>query len=148
MKKGFAIFIQEDLDQKQQDKAKSFANKFISSTCLDPKFRYFGKTGGGYCSGLWRGRYGLEMPFQGELVFRRIAKNARKFGIVKPDTLVAHKGRPIIANKPSGWIECKEGEQIPSGCGCPNCKGQTRVRWKNNTPPKMKLYAQIGDIKG
>ena len=45
-------------------------------------------------------------------------------------------------------IECKEGEQIPSGCGCPNCKGQTRVRWKNNTPPKMKLYAQIGDIKG
>ena len=58
MKQGFSVLIQQDLSPTQTQEAKKFANMFISQTCADPKMRYFGEKGGGYTTGMWRGRLG------------------------------------------------------------------------------------------
>lgn len=148
MNKGFEIYIQSDLDNQQRESAIAYINKeFIAKTCLDEKFRYFGETGGGYTSGLWRGKLGIIIHTDKTLVFRRLSKNIRKFGVVKLESLEVHNDKPL--DKAHGQYRnefYKDGSEIKKECHCPRHMGSVGVKMKSNI--KMDLYARIGNPKG
>jgi hypothetical protein len=146
MKKGFEIQIQKSLSPEERAKAVEYANKFISDTCKHPKMNYLGMNKmGGYTTGLWRGRFGFNI--WNDLVFRRISKGRRVFGIVKQETLEVFNDKPL--NKlgyKHGHHHTPNGEVPNNCCSCPTHKGAIKVRFK--TRPEMETYATIGDVKG
>lgn len=144
MKTGFAIYIQDSITPQEHNEALVYARKFLLATLNDEKQRYFGESGGGYTTGLWRGRLGLRVT--DDMVFRRISKNQRKFAIVKLDTMVVYNDKYLDKHHKSYRDLFPDGP-IPKGCCCPRHSGSIRVKWKNRVPA-MSLYAQIGDIKG
>jgi hypothetical protein len=147
MKKGFEIQIQKNLSPEERAKAVEYANKFIKDTCGHPTMNYLGmEKMGGYTTGLWRGRFGMNI--WNDLVFRRISKNKRAFGIVKQDTLEVHNDKPLNrVDYLRGGGEPTPNGPVPNNmCNCPTHKGALKVRFK--TRPEMEVYARIGDVKG
>lgn len=144
MKKGFEIFIQKDLSIEEKEKAVNFCKCFVDKTCADPKMRYFGVKGGGYTSGLWRGRLGLSVNWDKNLVFRRISKNKRSFAVVRLETLEVFNDK--VLHKTHGRNLIQNGGDLIKHCMCPQCRGSIKVRFK--TKPDMELYIRIGDVKG
>lgn len=152
MKILFEIYIQKDLTDEEKSKAKEFCQYFIDSTLSDSKKRYFGVVGGGYTSGLWRGRLGLAL-FYGQpgakkwdenLVFRRISKNKRKFAVVRIDTLEVYNDKYLDKS------HYKYRDLLPNGpipnthCYCPRHKGSIKVRFKQI--PELELFESVKDI--
>ena len=92
MKKGFKLYLQKDLTTEDRKICIEYLDEFIKSTTEDIQMRYYGCVGGGYTSGLWRGRYGNEVNFYKKglsknITFRRLSNNVRKFGCVYSDTV-------------------------------------------------------------
>lgn len=145
MKTGFAVYIQKDLTPAEKQGAQGYCDDFIAKTLADPKKRYFGVTGGGYTSGLWRGRYGLSFGLPMNLVFRRISHRQRKFAVVRADTLEAHNDKPLNKSHAQGWTAQPNGT-LPTGCKCTKCTGSVRVKFKK--VPDMDFYFQYKEIKG
>jgi hypothetical protein len=146
MKKGFAILIQDGLEPVLHKQAVDFANDFIAKTCSDPNLRYFGVKGGGYTSGIWRGRLGLTIG-KTPLVFRRVSKHLRKFAIVKKDTMEVHNDHPLWKTHFTPYQRDKIPDgPIPEGCSCPVHGASINVKFVKE--PKWIEYAKIGDIKG
>ena len=143
MNQGFEVHIQRDLTPEQRRSAISYVNHFIATTCADSHFRYFGKPGGGYTSGLWRGCLGLNVT--DDLVFRRIAKNARRFAVVKLESLEVHNDK-LLDKAHSNYRDVQPDGGIPNMCKCPRHRASLRVRFKKI--PEMELYARIGEVKG
>lgn len=150
MKTLFEIYIQKNLTEEEKNKAKEFCQFFVDKTLSDPKKRYFGCTGGGYTSGLWRGRLGLAV-FYGQpgvkewdknLIFRRISKNKRKFAVVRKDTLEVYNDKHL--DKTDYDRELYPNGPIPDICICPRCRGSIKVRFKQM--PDLELFASIKDI--
>jgi len=140
MKEGFQIEIQKDLSDPDMKLAQNFANEFISKTCRDHMvFSYGGRTGG-YASYIRRGKFGyllLKPTKEGyfentDLVFRRLSKNQRIFGIVKYTKLIDKAtGKTPNINQ----------------CMCPKHRGGLKVRWADKKPETF-VYARVGEIKG
>lgn len=101
--------------------------------------RYFGKPGGGYTSGLWRGRLGINIG--NGLVFRRISKNIRKFAVVRENTMEVYNDKHH-----ESYRDIQPDGEIPKKCSCPRHNGSLKVRFKGKI--EFDLYAQIGEIKG
>jgi hypothetical protein len=154
MKKGFELYIQEGIPQADTLICERYLKEFIIKTLGDPDMRYFGVVGGGYNSGLWRGRYGEEINWRktGDspsktMVFRRISRNKRKFACVYADELVV-KNDKLLDKSHQDWREVVPDGPIPSmNCGCPRHKPSLRVGWANGVPV-FKLFAKIGESKG
>lgn len=152
MKNGFEIKIQSDLSEVKMKIAKEFADEFISSTTNDPKFRYFGRPGGGYTTGLWRNRLGITISedvnhdknTENTLIFRRISKHKRIFGIVTLNHLIVNNDTPI--NRCFDRDISKNDDDLYSLCSCPNQRGSVKVKFK--TVPDMFSYFSIGEISG
>lgn len=145
-KKGFSIYIQSDLNEEEKTCALNFVKDFISKTILDSKMRYFGKPGGGYTSGLWRGRMGITLP-QNHLVFRRISKNLRKFAVVRKNTLTIFNDK-LLDKSHREYRDVFENfdDEKMNGCVCPRHSASLKVKFKQI--PKLDLFAEIGEIKG
>ena len=152
MKTGYEIYIQKNLSDIDKERAKKFCQSFIDSTNNDPKKRYWGKSGGGYTTGMWRGRLGISLYLPGEkqydpnIVFRRISKTKRKFAVVHLDTMEVHNDKSLD--------RLNDRDLLPDGpiprnvCNCPRHKGSIKVRFKNNQPPELELFYRTGDVKG
>lgn len=146
MKNGFQVYIDKNLSKDERKNAIDFIhNKFLIPTVQDSKFRYFGGTGGGYTSGIWRGRFGIQID--DTLVFRRISKNQRKFGVVKICDLEVFNDK-LLDKSHHIYRGLVPNGEIPNMCKCPRHKSSIKVRFKNDKKPDMDLYIQIGDYKG
>ena len=132
MKEGFQIEIQKDITDDELSAAKQFANEFISRTCRNYMVFHLGGRTGGFRSYLRRGRFGYLISKETGLVFRRITRNKRIFGIVKYTEL-----------------SDKETNRLPkmNMCMCPKHRGGLKVRWANKKPETF-VYARVGEIKG
>jgi hypothetical protein len=126
MKTGYELYIQDSLTEEQHNRAIAFLEEFHNATQADPCKRYWGDEGGGYTSYVRRGTFGFWID-RGDLVFRRIAKNARRFAVVKMDTLK---------------ILTREDVRCP----CPIHLGGAKVTWINK--PAMTLWKRVGEPKG
>ena len=80
------------------------------------------------------------------MVFRRISKNARRFSIVKTDTLEVFNDKLLDKHHKSYRGIIPNGDIPKNACPCPRHGQSVKVRFK--FPLKMKLYASVGDIKG
>ena len=152
MKTGYEIYIQKDLSDVDKEKAKKFCQSFIDSTNADPKKRYWGKPGGGYTSGMWRGRLGIfiYMPgdkhYDGHIVFRRISKNKRTFAVVHVDSMEVYNDKKLD--------KFNDRDIIPDGdipikyCNCRRHKGSIKVRFKDGKPPELEFFYKTGEVRG
>jgi hypothetical protein len=149
MKRGFEIYIQNDISEEDKLVCKKFADNFILKTVNHPDMRYFGNQSEcGYTSGLWRGRYGIEINRYPEyknisksIVFRRISKNKRKFALVYTDSLVV-RNDSFLDKSHDGYRHLIPDGEIPEDmCKCSRHKGSIKVTWKNK--PTFDLYFQI-----
>lgn len=131
MKRGFQIEIQKDLNPDELSSAESFAKSFIINTLKDPAMKYNGEN----CKGGWESYYKrgtLGKLLGGCLVFRRVSKNRRVFGVVRLNELVRIDDNLIPSEKL---------------CRCPVCSGSIPVKWKNKKPETF-IYCKVGEIKG
>jgi len=126
MKTGYELYIQDGLNKEERERAVAFCKEFHKETQADPKKRYWGRPTGGHTSFFRRGTFGYLIDFKGGLVFRRISNTARRFAVVKRDTL------KIIGE------DC--------GCPCPQHLGGAKVEWIQK--PAMTLFLSVGDAKG
>ena len=153
MKKGFEIHIQSDLLEEDHIICRQYADRFIEKTINHPDLRYFGnKSECGYTSGLWRGRYGIEINHYPEykniskpIVFRRISKNKRKFGLVYASSLVVENDS-FLDKSQQNYRELIQDGEIPEMCSCTRHKGSIKVSWKQK--PIFDLYYKVGEISG
>jgi len=151
MKTGFKLYIQEDMAESDKEICQSFLDGFISKTTGDPRKRYFGARKGGYTSGLWRGRYGLELSYWKEyntskpVVFRRISKNSRQFACVYSDTLQA-KNDSYLDKSHDAYRDIVPDGEIPDMCQCGRHKASIKVDWIDK--PEFALYCEYGEHKG
>jgi hypothetical protein len=149
MKKGFAIEIQEGLNEKEMASAIWEANDFIGSWIKNNGSWKEKSQVGGWSSFLRRGTVGYPIrtrPIpttidgqQSGLYFRRASKSRRIFQIVracdlnlKPNQTMKHGG---------------VSEKIGSMCMCPGHEGALKVSTKYGEI-KTKTYCMIGEIKG
>ena len=132
MEEGFQIEIQKNITDDELSIAKKFANEFISKTCRDHMIFYLGGRTGGYISYIRRGKFGYVINKETGLVFRRISRNKRIFGIVKYTELLD-----------------KDTNKLPRAdmCVCPKHRGCLKVKWKTKRPETF-VYARGGQIKG
>lgn len=135
MKTGYRILIQSDLDENSKKIAIEYCNDFfnkVGSQCSFKNAGYRRKTGGGHCSWFKRNTLGHVFDKNKSLVFRRISKNKRIFGVVKLQELVLKENKQEI--------------DITKSCNCPYCT-DFRVEFKNNIP-EMDFYFEFGEISG
>lgn len=135
MKRGYEIQVQADLPSDLKSEATRWAQEWGEGY----KDGYgFGEVGGsGRKTYYNRGVFGVWLdenksfaPNDSGLVFRRISRNRRIFGIVHVDTL-----------------ERIDGEAIKiAQCMCPQHRGGQKVRFKDR--PVMETVFTWGDIKG
>ena len=144
MNKGFELYIQKNLTQDERIMGENYLREFLVKTCADPKMRYFGVTGGGYTTGMWRGRFGISLG--DTLVFRRIAKNARRFAVIQINTLEVFNDKYLDKHNPMYRDLSPDGEIPTDKCRCPRHKGSIRVRFKQK--PELELFALVGQAKG
>ena len=128
---------------------KTVLDHFIEKTLSDKNKRYLGNRGGGYTSGLWRGRYGIDINMLTKhkptkpITLRRISKNNRKFACVYEDTLHVQNDK-FLYKEHEGYRDLlTNGSKIPSMCQCPKHKASIKVDWKNNIP-EFDLYYEYG----
>lgn len=138
MKKGYRIEIQSDLDEYQQELAKKKADWFIEQVTKN-NGQWNHLTRGGHPNGLplQRGVFGYSIRGERnssevnytELVFRRISRNRRIFGIVTPDRLRTKQGEKVNLNQ----------------CICKRHLGGERV---DMLETDTYIYHEEGEIKG
>lgn len=128
MKRGLQVQIQLGLTGEEWASAAKFVREFLDG--LGPKCDYSKWSRGGWKSSIKRNCYGYQIH-KTDLVFRRISKSRRVFGVVRKDTLQA-AGTDLTTD----------------ACPCPNCQGMQRVVWKDGVKPEMVVVETIGDIKG
>ena len=122
--KDFSIKIQTDLTDAERIIAEYHAKDFVIKT-----FKSYGKfpltKSGGRRSYLRRGRFGKLL--EANLVFRRISRNKRIFGIVRANTLLdKNTNEPI---------------DIPTICPCYHHLGQLKVTWREK--PEMAYWFRL-----
>lgn len=135
MKQGYEIQVQTDLPQPLKIEATQWAQTWGENH----KDGYgLGDVGGSNRKTYYnRGAFGIWLdgeksftPDDSGLVFRRISRNRRVFGVVHVDTL-----------------ERIDGEEIKiAQCMCPQHRGGQKVRFKER--PAMDTVFTWGDIKG
>jgi len=154
MKTGYEIYIQKDLSDIDKERAKKFCQSFIDKTNADPKKRYWGETGGGYTSGMWRGRLGISLYLPGEkeydanLVSRRISKNKRTFAVVHVDTMEVHNDKYLDKAHYVYRDIVPDGPVPKNHCYCSRHKGSIKVRFKGGKPPELEFFYRTGEVKG
>lgn len=135
MKQGYKVQVQADLEPSLKAEAIRWAKEWGEKH----KTGYgYGVVGGSEKRTYYnRGSFGIWLDADrsfdatdGNLVFRRISKNRRVFGIIHIDTLERKDGEPIVINQ----------------CMCPIHRGGQKVRFKYR--PKMETIFEWGDIKG
>ena len=135
MKEGYEIQVQADLSTTLKVEATRWAREWgevhktgygAGKTATSDRRTYFN-----------RGILGVtldDMPSfafnDSSLVFRRISRNRRIFGVVHVDTLERTDGEPILIAQ----------------CRCPQHRGGQKVRF--NTRPEMESVFTWGEIKG
>lgn len=145
MKKGFKIYLQRDLTPEDRAVCINWINtRFIGPTASDADFRYFGTKGGGYTSGIWRGRLGILIDdgVSKNIRFRRISKSRRKFACVYEDTMVV-KDDKLLDKSHGDYRDVVEDGPIPKMCRCPRHSGSLKVDWAQK--PEFDLYALVWD---
>lgn len=137
MNKGYRIVIEEGLSQEQQEIAEKVANTFIEYANEHDGY-WKGQTGGGWSSALRRGIYGqswgpgIDLRKVG-LVFRRVSRGRRVFGVIKVDHLIDREGN----------VGLEIGKNM---CMCPLHRGGIKVSLM--TQPEVSTYYETGNIKG
>jgi len=112
----FSIEIQKDLTEEEHELADDYAYRFVNYMAEHDN-HYPLKGSGGRRSYLRRNRLGYRIE-KSDLVFRRISKRLRKFGIFRIDTMIERGGGEINTNQ----------------CMCPIHLGGTRVVWRDKKP--------------
>jgi len=128
MKKGLQIEIQLGLTGDEWAMAAEYVRKFLDK--IGPEYDYSAWSRGGWKSMIRRNCYGYQIP-KTSLVFRRISKARRVFGVVRHNTL-----------------EAAGAELTTDACPCPNCQAMQRVVWKSGKKPEMVVVESLGDVKG
>lgn len=135
MNRGFRIQIEEGLPAEQENKACDFAHHWMGEI-MSAQCSWVAKwSRGGWRSYLRRGTFGYSLNGRGaktseDLVFRRISKRQRIFGIMRAKHMRNLDGTEVNYNQ----------------CMCPMHLGGTRVTIPEM--PEMRTYAEIGEIKG
>lgn len=114
---NYCIEIQKSLSPSEYWIATFFADSFVLNT-REKMDNFPHKGSGGRRSYLRRGTLGYMIPGMSGVVFRRISKNKRKFGIVKIETMVQKNGEEIDLKQ----------------CSCPRHLGGTKVKWRDKKP--------------
>lgn len=133
MNKGFQILIEDELSSDLDNEAIDFANKWVTRV-INNDCSWRDQTWGGWKSYLRRGIFGFfisskKNTFE-DLVFRRISKHKRIFGILRAKHL-----RLLNGNMPN-----------LNQCICYYHMGGQRVFIPNM--PKMKIHITYGKING
>lgn len=131
MKRGFQILLHKDIPAKYIDAAKAECDRFIVIASSEKGYR----TGGQNSSSFYqRGILGREVSnTERSIVFRRLVKNRRVFGIVPVSSLVNQDGSDVKLEH----------------CMCSYHDGGKRVRFKDGFKQQdFVQYYETGDIKG
>ena len=135
MKQGYEICVQTDLSPLLKIEAIKWAQTWgnnhkdgygLGKTCGSGRRTYYNR--GSF--GIWLDEENSFTPTNSCLVFRRISRNRRIFGVVHVDTLERTDGSVIEIAQ----------------CRCPQHRGGQRVRFKER--PIMETVFTWGDIKG
>lgn len=135
MNKGFRIEIERGLSAEEKALAREYADNWAMKV-IENNCSWRAQTKGGWLSYLRRGTFGhwvngiQTSKSPEELVFRRISKSKRIFGIMRASHLRHLDGSEINTKQ----------------CMCPRHLGGTRVTVPN--PPEMKQFIEYGEIKG
>jgi len=143
MKKGYRLEIQKDLSDFELEIAKQEC-KFFKKMVQQNNGMWNNVSRGGWKHGkpLARNEHGSLIyvthvrsgsAIETDLVFRRLSKTKRIFGVVK---------RNLLVSKEDG----KRGKEIKnSSCSCRECLGGTKVKMD---PVETFTYYEEGEIKG
>lgn len=136
MKQGFEVQVQSDLPSALKIEAVKWATAW-GETHKETGYGLGKVAGSDRKTYFNRGSFGMwlddipNFPFKdSQLVFRRISRNRRIFGVVRVDTLERVDGEPIKIDQ----------------CMCPQHRGGQRVRFRER--PQMETVFTWGDIKG
>jgi hypothetical protein len=124
-KKGFRLEIQKGLTPEERKLAEEECEDFATSKWSDSWAT------GEYPNPMRRNVVGSPIK-NSQLLFRRISKNRRVFGVVRANTVITDDGRLA--------------DNLGSGCHCGKCLGGIRARFVNR--PEMEFFYERGDIKG
>ena len=134
MKKGYRILLHKDIPLDLLDDSKKYCDLFIQ----EANTKGYGRSGGhGDRAFFRRGVFGFLFnnfdKRNDSVVFRRLSKNRRIFGILPINLLSSSDGTPINLKQ----------------CICAIHLGGTKVKIKNGFQEKDYMtYYEVGDIKG
>lgn len=137
MKLGYEIQVQADIPGDLKVEAIKFAQQWgedhkggygLGKVSGSDRRTYYNR--GSFGRLLGHGWNGEDEFIDSGLVFRRISRNRRVFGIVHMDTLERVDGEPILIEQ----------------CMCPQHRGGQRVRFRER--PQMETVFTWGDVKG
>jgi hypothetical protein len=135
MKQGYEVQVQANLPTPLKEEAKRWATEWA----FNHKDGYgLGKVAGSNRKTYYnRGSFGIWLDERKDfaatdsgLVFKRISRNRRVFGVVHVDTLERTDGQEIVISQ----------------CMCPQHRGGQKVKFKER--PQMETVFTWGDIKG
>lgn len=131
MKRGFRVLIHKRVPNEYADAAVYACQNFVTMGESEKSYRRRGQSSRSFYQ---RGILGLEIQNTNrKLVFRRLVKNRRIFGVVPVEELEMLDGSPVNN----------------TGCMCSHDNGGKRVRLKNGfNEQDFTLYYETGEIKG
>lgn len=131
MKRGFRVLMHKRIPTEYIDAAMAACQNFVTLGESEKGYRTGGQSSHSFFK---RGIMGLEVKdTDRKLVFRRLVKSRRIFGVVPVEELEQLDGTPIVN----------------AGCICSYHSGGKRVRFKNGfNEQDFTLYYETGDIKG
>jgi hypothetical protein len=130
VKTGYRVCIQKSLTAEQKEVGLKYIDEFIKKVAAkDGSYARAFNTCAGWRSWFKRGSYGMSVAKDSGLVFRRISKGRRIFGIQAIDSLIYDKTH-------DHW-----------SCACPQHKGSLRVVSKLTLDDFHTVYEE-GEIKG